>query len=71
MPPPGPPNYPLVFPANRERITQEPPLGKNPGDRTKPLDTDWSGMVRRAGGPFPHLSWPTSPKQLQDELGAG
>jgi hypothetical protein len=72
MPPPGPPVYPLVYPSNRERITQEPPAGKNAGDRTRPLDTDWSSRVKRGGGAVRRpLFWGTNPKQDHDDTSAG
>jgi hypothetical protein len=71
MAPPTPPSYPLVFPKNRARITQEPPAGKNAGDPTRPLDIDWSAGVTRAGGPFPELFWRTNPKENQDRVSAG
>jgi hypothetical protein len=72
MPPPGPPVSPIFFPLNRERITQEPPPGKNAGDRTRPLDADWSSNVRRGGGAVrKKLFWSTNPKQDHDDTSAG
>ena len=73
MAPPTPPTYPLVFPQNRSRITQEPAPGRNPGDPTKPLDADWGAHQSRTGGggPFPQLFWKSNPKQKSDERSAG
>jgi hypothetical protein len=71
MAPPKPPEYPLVFPQNRARITQEPPPGKNPGDATKAHDADWSAGAKRSGGPLARLFWGTNPKQQQDLKSAG
>ena len=72
MPPPKPPDHPLVFPQNRVRITQEPPPGRNPGDPTRPLDADWSSSAKRGGGKLPaDLTWKTNPKENQDDKSAG
>jgi hypothetical protein len=69
---PTPPEYPLVFPLNRSRITQEPAPGRNPGDPTRVLDSDWSAGVGRGGGKAPSdLFWQTNPKQDQDDLSSG
>jgi hypothetical protein len=62
---------PLAFPEDREPITGEP---EPTGTRHQPFhgDIDWVGHANQGGGYVPEdYTWPTNPKQRQEEESSG